>query len=71
MAEERKRKPRVVLLKRWRNIICNELTDEEAGRLLLAAYDYVGNGVEPDFEDNRALKVFWEDVKDTQDYYNQ
>lgn len=66
---ETKRK-KMVLLNRWSDIIVNELTDEEAGRIIKAMNDYVLKGIEPDFTD-RLLKWFWSDIKETLDYVNR
>ena len=61
MAYERK-KPQILLLDRWEKTILEDLTDEEAGRILKAMYKYFNHGDEPAFQD-RLLRFFWEDIE--------
>ena len=61
MAYERK-KPQILLLDRWEKTILEDLTDEEAGRILKAMYKYFKHGEDPVFQD-RLLRFFWEDIE--------
>lgn len=71
MAYERK-KPQILLLDRWEKIIAEDLTDEEAGKILKAMYKYFNHGEHPAFHD-RLLRWFWEDVEkwldDSREWY--
>lgn len=60
MAYERK-KPQIILLDRWEKTVVDDLTDEEAGKILKAMYRYFHHGEQPAFQD-RLLRFFWEDV---------
>lgn len=72
MAYERK-KPQILLLDRWEKIIAEDLTDEEAGKILKAMYKYFNHGDHPAFQD-RLLRWFWEDIEkwlnDSREWYD-
>lgn len=71
MAYERK-KPQILLLDRWEKTIAEDLTDEEAGKILKAMYKYFNHGDHPAFQD-RLLRWFWEDIEkwlnDSREWY--
>lgn len=49
------------MLLRW-NITFKKLSNEDAGRIIKAAYTYVLENIETDFSDNAVLEVLWSDV---------
>lgn len=56
----KKKDPQIILLDRWRDTF-NSLTDEEAGQVVKAMFDYWKDGKQPGFKD-RLLKFFWSDI---------
>ena len=46
----------------WADMI-NTLTDEQAGIIMKAIYKYVVDGIEPVFNDDETLSMFWVSVE--------
>lgn len=68
MKKERK-EGQLILLDRW-GVIFAELTDEQAGKILKAMYQYKHKEQVPQFKDNE-LRLFWLDVKQWIDESNE